>query len=100
MLKQKMPFKLYGSQQWIALGASLDYSPHGSTLTRWKDESEHKVKIAENKIGHRRWAWELVGILGVSSKVGVYIRYQPLSVLRGQGQPSFKSLSTGLIFCY
>ncbi len=100
MIRQRMPFRLYGERQWIAVGASLGYSPHGSVLTRWTDESGRRVRVTDNKIGHRRWTCELIGILGVSSKVGVYVRYQPLSVLRGVGQPDFKSLSTGLILFY
>ena len=100
MLKQKMPFRLYGTRQWIAVGASLGYSPHGSVLTRWTDDTGRRVRITDKKIGHRRWTCEFVGILGVSSEVGVYVRYQPMSVLRGECQPDFKSLSTGLIFFY
>lgn len=100
MLKQKMPFRLYGTRQWIAVGASLGYSPHGSVLTRWTDDTGRRVRLSDNKIGHRRWTWELIGILGVSNDVGVYVRYQPMSVLRGKGQPDFRSLSTGLIFFY
>ena len=100
MIKQKMPFRLFGSQQWLAVGASLGYSPHGSILTRWSDESGHKDKQSNSKIGHRRWSYELIGMAGISSQVAVYLRYQPMSVLSGAGQPDFKSLSTGLIFFY
>ena len=60
----------------------------------------HKDKQSNSKIGHRRWSYELIGMAGISSQVAVYLRYQPMSVLSGAGQPDFKSLSTGLIFFY
>lgn len=99
-LKQKMPFKLFGQQQWAAVGITLNYSPHASMLTRYQAPDGSKVKTSCDKIGQRRWSYELTGIIGVSEAAGIYIRYQPLSILRGAGQPHFHSLSTGLIFFY
>lgn len=99
-VKQKMPFKLFGQEQWAAVGVTLNYSPHASMLTRYQAPDGSKVKTSCDKIGHRRWSYELTGILGLSEAVGVYVRYQPVSILRGAGQPDFRSLSTGLIFCY
>ncbi|MCM1029287.1 MAG: hypothetical protein NC342_06720 [Pseudoflavonifractor sp.] len=99
MIKQKMPFKLFRQQQWIALGVIGGYSPHASMLTRYRD-GEGMVKKSVNKIGHRRWTLDLMAIAGLSESVGIYLRYQPQSVLRGSAQPDFRSLSTGLIFFY
>ncbi len=98
-IKQKMPFRLFRQQQWLAVGITLDFSPHASMLTRYATAEGNKVKISSDKIGQRRWSYELTGILGVSEKVGVYVRYQPLSVLSSP-QPDFGSLSTGLILFY
>lgn len=98
-IKQKMPFRLFKQQQWLAVGITLDYSPHASMLTRYATAEGNKVKISSDKIGQRRWSYELTGILGVSEAVGIYVRYQPLSVLSSP-QPDFSSLSTGLIFFY
>lgn len=100
MVRQQMPFRLFGQQQWIAVGAILDYSPHASLLTRWRDSSGKSTKVSDNKIGHRRWSYEWAAIVGLSDDIGIYMRYQPKSVLSGHGQPDFKSLSTGLIFFY
>lgn len=100
MIKQRLPFRLYGQKQWIAAGIVPGYAPHGSLLTRWRNDAGKNEKISSNKVGHRRWTYELMGILGVSSDIGVYFSYQPVSVLRGAGQPDFKSFSTGLLLVY
>lgn len=100
MVRQKMPFRLMGQQQWVAVGIAPGYSPHASIVTRWETAQGKKVKESTNKTGHRRWVCELVGMLGLSEDVGIYLRYQPMSVVRQSGAPDFRSLSTGLIFFY
>lgn len=99
-IKQKLPLRMFGFKQWVAAGVTANYAPHASMLTRWRDTSGKEVKTTSNKIGHRRWSCDITVMLGVSSQVGVYMRYQPQSILRGAGQPDLKSLSTGLIFFY
>lgn len=96
--KLDMPFRVFGHRPSLTAGVILDYATHGSMLTRWKDAEGHKVKVKSNKIGHRRFGYDIVGILGLSDDVGVMVRYSPLSVLRGNGQPHFHTFSAGLVF--
>lgn len=99
-IKQQMPFRLFGQQQWIAVGFTLNYASHASMLTRWRDASGRSIKHTDNHIGQRRWSYELSAIAGLSEDVGIYLRYQPQSVLRGASQPDFSALSTGIILFY
>lgn len=99
-VKQKLPLRLFGFKQWIAAGVTANYAPHASMLTRWRNADGKDIKVESNKIGHRRWSYDLTVMLGLSSQVGVYMRYQPQSILKGASQPDLKSLSTGLIFFY
>ncbi len=97
LFTQKMPFKLFRQQQSVTAGVILGYSSHGSLLTRWTDSNGQKVKQSSNHIGHRRFTYDLYGSIGLSHYFGIYVKYSPLSVLRGSGQPSFHTLSTGVV---
>lgn len=99
-VKHKLPLRIFGFKQWIAAGVTANYAPHASMLTRWRDSEGKNIKHESNKIGHRRWSCDLTVMLGLSSYLGVYMRYQPQSILKGAGQPDLKSLSTGLILFY
>lgn len=96
-LKLRMPFRVFGHRPSLSAGVIFDYATHGSMLTRWNDEKGHSVKVKSNKIGHRRFGYDIVGILGLSDDVGIMVRYSPLSVLRGNGQPHFHTFSAGLV---
>lgn len=98
LFKQKMPFRMFGMQQSLMAGVTLNYNSHGSMVSRWTEADGKKVKMNTSHIGQRRFTYDIFGAIGLSNEVGVYVRYSPLSVLRGQNQPDFHSFSTGLIF--
>lgn len=98
LLRQEMPFRFLGHRQSLTAGVSLNYNSHGSMLTRWRDAEGHMIRTSTKHIGQRRFSYDIIGAIGLSEDFGIYVRYSPLSVLRGREQPSFHSFSTGLIF--
>lgn len=100
LYKQSMPFTVWGHHPWLGGGVTLNYASHASLKTVWRAPNHEKVSQSSDKIGHRRFSYTLVGMVGVSQGWGIYVRYNPLSVLRGPEQPQFHTLSTGLIIAF
>lgn len=98
--RQELPLRLFNEPQSITAGVSLRYSPHASTLTKWTDAAGLKHKYTSSSIGHRRFSVELYGMVGLCSDFGIYVRYNPMSVLEGAGQPEFKTLTTGVTLIF
>ncbi len=99
MFKQKMPFKLCGQRQWIAAGAELCLTPHASLLSTWHDSEGAKHKLGTDNINHRLFTCNVVGMLGLSDDIGLYVRYCPMRPLAAPS-PDFRPLSTGIILFY
>lgn len=96
LYRQKMPFRLFGSRQWLAAGITGNYATHASLRTVWTNSDGKRMTVKNNKIGHRRFSYDIVAMIGIDSSTSLYVRYSPLSPLRGIGQPVFHTLSTGV----
>jgi len=57
-----------------------------------------KVKLTSRDVDYRKVNFDLVGILGITSEFGLYVKYTPMSILTGP--TSFKSFVTGIVICY
>lgn len=101
MWKQYMPLRgLDGSRMSISAGVVLNYNSHGSLLTKWIDEEGRKAEQKSNHIGHRRFTFDLMAAISPGWDLNLYVRYCPQTVLRGAGQPEFRSFSTGIGYMF
>lgn len=99
--EQRFPVNVMGGSRFsVALGAVFNYATHASLSTRWIDQSGKKITDKANDIGHRRFSADLLGIVRISSDVGIYVRYSPSTVLTDRAAPQFRSFSTGLLIGY
>lgn len=98
---QSLPLRwIDGSYFSVTVGAVFNYSPHASLLARWELPDGTDVEQKSNHIGHRRFSFDLMGMVKLGWGISAYVRYSPQTVLRGPSQPKFRPLSTGLIFMY
>lgn len=98
--KQKLPFRMLGTQATLSLGAVFCYNSHASLRTCWTEPDGTKAVRTSNRIGQRRFSIDLIGLFTIAGPMSAYVRYSPNSVLRGPLQPHFRPFSTGLIFFY
>ncbi len=97
---QRLPFRWFGDYCLLGVGAVFNYSSHASLRTTWITASGEKAEQYSDRIGHRRFSVDLIGLVRVWGGLNVYVRWSPNSVLRGAGQPRFNPLSSGLILYY
>lgn len=101
MIEQKIPFKVPGGSYFsIAFGAVLNYNGHASMKTHWIDANHNQVEEYCGHIGRRPFTVDLMGIVRLSSCLGIYGKYSLMDTLRGDINPSFRTFSTGLILAY
>lgn len=101
MWEQRFPFKVPGGDRFsISFGISLNYNGHSSLKSKWIDSSFNEVEEYCGHIGRRPFTFDYVGIVRLANWLGIYAKYSPKTVLRGNINPSFKSFSTGLILFY
>ena len=100
LIRQRLPFKLFGMQSVITAGAVFNYNSHASLRTAWTEPDGEKAELTSNHIGQRRFTIDFIGILRLYGPLGAYVKYSPNSVLRGAGQMKFNPFSTGIILFY
>jgi hypothetical protein len=59
---------------------------------------DHEVDDLTKKIGERPITVDILGIVHVAKGFGVYCKYSPMSVLKKDKGPDFKSLAVGFYF--
>jgi hypothetical protein len=80
----------------ISLGAQLNWN----VLCRLNNSYEFEdqdVDQMTKKVGERPFTVDLMGIVHIGS-FGVYCKYSPMSVLKPERGPEFKSVSLGIYF--
>jgi hypothetical protein len=80
----------------LSLGAQLNYNFHGRVINEY-EHGDDDVDISTKKIGERPFTVDLLGIVHVC-QLGFYCKYSPMSVLKKDRGPEFKSLAVGIYF--
>ena len=89
--------KQYFSRSFaISLGAQLNWNCYG-TLNNTYEVGDSDYDVDTKKIGQRPFTIDFLGIVHYK-KLGVYCKYSPMSVLKKDRGPEFKSLSFGIYF--
>ena len=80
----------------LSMGAQLNYNFHGRVINEY-EHGDDDVDISTKKIGERPFTVDLLGIVHVW-QLGIYCKYSPMSVLKKDRGPEFKSLAVGIYF--
>ena len=80
----------------ISLGAQLNWNFYGRVGNSY-EIGDHDYDVNTKNIGHRPFTVDVMGIVHFWG-VGVYCKYSPMSVLKKDRGPEFKSVSLGIYF--
>lgn len=80
----------------ISVGAQLNWN-FRAHIHNYYEEGDIEISEDTKKIGQRPFTVDILGIVHVH-KFGVYCKYSPMSVLKTDRGPEFKSLAFGLYF--
>ena len=80
----------------ISLGAQLNWNFY-SRVNNYYEENDNEIDIQTKKIGERPITIDVLGMLHFGD-FAVYCKYSPMSVLKKDKGPDFKSLAVG--FCF
>lgn len=86
----------FGKSFAISLGAQLNWNFYGR-IHNYYEDGDDEIDVYTKKIGHRPLTVDVLGIVHVG-KLGIYCKYSPMSVLKKDRGPEFKSLAVGLYF--
>ena len=81
----------------ISLGAQLNWNFYGRIHNYWED-GDYEADEYTKKIGQRPFTVDVLGIVHLGNGFGVYCKYSPMSVLKKDKGPDFKSLAVGFYF--
>ena len=81
----------------ISLGAQLNWNFYGR-IHNYMEQDEHETDDYTKKIGQRPFSVDVLGIVHFSKGFGIYCKYSPMSVLKKDRGPEFKSLAVGFYF--
>ena len=62
------------------------------------EQDEYEADEYTKKIGQRPFTVDVLGIVHLSKGFGIYCKYSPMSVLKKDRGPEFKSLAVGFYF--
>lgn len=80
----------------ISVGAQLNWN-FRAHIHNYYEEGDIEISEDTKKIGQRPFTVDFLGIVHVH-KFGIYCKYSPMSVLKTDRGPEFKSLAFGLYF--
>ena len=80
----------------ISLGAQLNWNFY-SRVNNYYEENDNEIDIQTKKIGERPITIDVLGMLHFGD-FAVYCKYSPMSVLKKDKGPDFKSLAVGIYF--
>lgn len=86
----------FGKNFGISLGAQLNWNYYGRIHNSYSD-GDDDVSVYTRKIGQRPFTVDVMGIVHLGD-LGIYCKYSPMSVLKSDRGPEFKSLAFGIYF--
>ena len=81
----------------ISLGAQLNWNFYGR-IHNYVELDEYEADEYTKKIGQRPFTVDVLGLVHLSNGFGIYCKYSPMSVLKKDKGPDFKSLAVGFYF--
>ena len=87
----------FGKNFAISLGAQLNWNYY-ARLSNYYEMDDHEIDDQTKKIGERPITVDILGIVHVAKGFGIYCKYSPMSVLKEDKGPDFKSLAVGFYF--
>ena len=87
----------FGKNFAISLGAQLNWNYY-ARIHNYYEQGDDESDIYTKKIGERPFTVDVLGIIHFSKGFGVYCKYSPMSVLKKDKGPDFKSLAVGFYF--
>ena len=81
----------------ISLGAQLNWNIYGRVRNHYED-GDDEVEVSTRGLKYRPLTVDLIGIVHVAKSFGFYCKYSPMSVLKKNYGPEFKSVSVGVYF--
>ena len=81
----------------ISLGAQLNWNIYGRVHNHF-NQGDNEVEISTRGLKYRPLTVDLIGIVHVAKSFGFYCKYSPMSVLKKNYGPDFKSVSVGVYF--
>lgn len=81
----------------VSLGAQLNWNVY-SRVNNYYEMAEHEIKDATKDIGERPFTVDILGIVHLAKHFGIYCKYSPMSVLKKDKGPDFKSVAVGVYF--
>lgn len=86
-----------GQRLGISVGAMLNYNVYGRVRNSFEvGDEEYDVKT--KGIKYRPFTVDAMAIFDFDDSAGFYLRYSPMSVLKSDYGPDFKSITFGLYF--
>lgn len=80
----------------VSVGAQLNWNFY-ARIHNYYERGDDQLDTYTKKIGQRPFTVDVLGIVHLG-KMGIYCKYSPMSVLKKDRGPEFKSLSVGLYF--
>jgi hypothetical protein len=81
----------------VSLGAQLNWNYY-ARIHNHMEQGDNDTDVYTKKIGQRPFTVDILGIVHVSNGFGFYCKYSPMSVLKKDKGPDFKSLAVGIYF--
>ena len=80
----------------LSVGAQLNWN-FRAHLHNYFAQGDTEVSVDTKKIGHRPLTVDILGIVHIE-RFGLYCKYSPMSVMKKDRGPEFKSLAFGIYF--
>ena len=87
----------FGKNFAISLGAQLNWNYY-ARIHNYFELGDYETDEYTKKIGERPITVDVLGIVHVAKGFGIYCKYSPMSVLKKDKGPDFKSLAIGFYF--
>ncbi len=87
----------FGKNFAISLGAQLNWYCYARLHNDYRIDDE-EFEVGTKDIGHRPITVDVLGIIHLANGFGIYCKYSPMSVMKKDRGPEFKSISVGFYF--
>lgn len=87
----------FGKSFAISLGAQLNWNFYARIHNSF-EQGDHEINDYTKKIGERPFTVDVLGIIHFCKGFGVYCKYSPMTVLKKDRGPEFKSFAVGVYF--
>ena len=81
----------------VSVGAQLNWYCYGRVNNQY-EMGDDEFNVNTKGIGYRPITVDIVGIIHVAKSFGFYCKYSPMSVMKKDKGPEFKSISAGIYF--